>query len=365
MSEIEQWRREINDCDRQISQLLHRRAEAAREIGLHKRATGQPFYDASRQKQVLERVVGEAGAGAFPPEGLRSVFAEIMSVCLNMERPTRIGYLGPPGTFSHAAARAEFGSLPELRDFPTIRDIFSAVDKGWVDYGVVPVENSAGGMVHDTLDMFLESSALICGEILLRVSHFLLSKGKREGLKRVYSHPQGFAQCRLWLRQNLPKVDLVETASTAQGVERALEDPESAAIASALAARIHSIDILEANIEDKRDNHTRFLVLGTHPGKPAPNARTSMMFGLPDRPGALYHILGLFSEAKINLTKIESRPSRLKAWDYVFFADLEGHADDPAIAGAIAHLKETCPFFKLLGSYALAKAPGEVSVSAR
>jgi chorismate mutase/prephenate dehydratase len=355
MSEIEKQRGIISACDREIARLLHRRAEAARQIGRHKEAAGEPFYDASRQKQVLDLAVRGAGEGAFPIEGLRAVFAEIMSACLNLERPTRVGYLGPKGTFSHMAARAEFGTAPDYRELPSIEEIFRAVERGWVDYGVVPVENSVGGAIYATLDMFLDTTAMICSEILVRVAHHLIAKpGVEKGaIKRVYSHPQGFAQCRLWLKQNMPSARLVEAESTAQGALKALEDAEGAAIGSELAAQLYEMNILEPSVEDSATNRTRFFVLGKHPGKPAAKSRTSILFSLPDRPGALHHTLEMFSDAGLNLTKIESRPSRKKAWDYVFFVEMNGHVHDPMVGAALGRLERECAYFKLLGSYAI------------
>jgi chorismate mutase/prephenate dehydratase len=383
---LDACRRTINECDREIVRLLHRRAAAALEIGRHKQASGLPFYDAARQKRVLIQAVEaaareleaegrEAGAGpasavaasAFPPEGLRRVFQEIMSVCLNMERPTRVGFLGPRGTYTHLAARVEFGSSPEFRPCSTIDDLFGAVDRDWVDYSVVPIENSTGGMVHRTLDMFIESSAAlqICSEILIGIHHCLIAAGGRDTIRRIYSHPQGFEQCRVWLRQNLPGADLIEVASTAQGVERAREDDGGAAIASMLAAEEFEMNILEENIEDLKENYTRFLVIGKHTARPSGQDRTSILFTVSDRPGALHRVLADFAEARVNLTKIENRPSRRRVWDYVFFADLEGHIEEPGVAGVLGKLEKDSAFFRALGSYPVDPVPRTPTTNVR
>lgn len=360
---LAEYRREIDECDREIVRLLHRRAAAAIGIGRHKQANGQPFYDASRQKEVLRRVVEHASGGAFPAEGLRNVFSEIMSSCLNLERPIRVGYLGPAGTFSHMAAITEFGSTPELKPYPNFSDIFDAVERDWIDYGVVPVENSTNGMVHYVLDLLMNHDLIINTEILMGIHHCLLSRAAMKDIARIYSHQQGLQQCQIWLRRNLPGVDHVEVGSTAMGVQRALDDPQGAAIGSALAARLHDINILAANIEDMKDNFTRFLTLARRESAPSPHDKTSIIFSVADRPGALFEMLRHFNDSGVNLTKIESRPSRRRAWDYVFFVDMIGGHQEPHIHTVMDRIKAGSSFFKFLGSYPRDLAPREAQGS--
>jgi len=361
--ELQEYRAEIDTCDREIVRLLHRRAEAAKAIGQHKQAKGQPYYDAARQKEVLRRVVESGAGGAFPADGLRAVFSQVMSVCLNMERPIRVGYLGPAGTFSHMAATAEFGSTPDLKPYPNFSDIFDAVERGWVDYGVVPIENSTNGMVHYVLDLLATHELFINTEILLGVHHCLLSRAELDAVKRVYSHPQGLQQCQFWLRRNLPQAEQVEVSSTVAGVKRAMEEPGSAAIGSAMAAELNGMNILAANIEDMKDNYTRFLTVAKHEASTGPHHKTSVIFSVADRPGTLVETLQLFSHADINLTKIESRPSRRRAWDYVFFVDMLGGRHEAKVAEAIEKLRADCTFFKFLGSYPRDLAPREALAS--
>jgi chorismate mutase/prephenate dehydratase len=349
--ELEKYRKIISSCDQEIVKLLHQRAEAAIEIGRHKQAQGAPFYDASRQKEVLRAVLESGASGPFPQEGLREVFSEIMSACLAMERPTRIGYLGPPGTYSHQAAKAEFGSKPDLKPYPNFSDIFDAVDRQWVDYGIVPIENSTNGIVHYVLDLFLEHELTICGEIIIPVHHCLISNTSLDKIKRIYSHAQGLQQCQLWLRRNLPGAERIEVSSTTAGVTRANEEENAAAIGSELAAEIYSMDILVNKIEDMKKNFTRFLTIAKEPAKPSEHDKTSLMFSVHDKPGALVETLKYFSDGGINLTKIENRPSKRRLWDYVFFVDLIGHHQEPNIAKVMAKLQSECTFFKLLGSY--------------
>jgi len=358
---LDTLRASISACDREIVAALHRRAAAAREIGRLKHAGGAPFYDPTRQRQVIENAATAQPDGEFPTAGLHRVFEEIMSACLSLERPLTVGYLGPPGTFSHEAARKAFGSAPDLRPMVLPSDVVSAVDRGVIDYGILPIENSTGGMVNTTLDLFMEMTSTLVAEHLLHVRQCLVAgkDAKLSVLRRLYSHPQGFAQCGTWLKRHLPDVARIETSSTAEGVARALADgPTAAAIAGPQSAVELNAEVLEKGIEDRADNTTRFLVIGRHPARPSGHDLTSMMLGLPDKPGALTDLLTLLSQAGVNLTKIDSRPSRRRSWDYVFFLDVEGHVGESPLREVMLRLHEHCGFLKVLGSYPRALSPG-------
>lgn len=343
-------RREIDKVDQAIIALLDRRAQIAGRVGEVKTAKGAQFFDAGRHLSVLNGISCR-GSGDFPPEGLRNVFGEILSVCLNLQAPQKIGFLGPAGTFSQIAARRAFGRSPEFLPFLSISDIFAAVDKGRVHFGVVPVENSSGGVVHVTLDELIESDLSICAEVYIPIRHNLLCRGSLGRIRRVCTHPQVLLQCRNWLRANLPEAEQIETASTAEGARRARRSSTTATIGPSLAGEIYNLPVLDRGIEDTRDNVTRFLIIGRQAPKPSGNDRTSIMFSIKDEPGALYHLLKPFSDRKINLTKIESRPTRRRAWDYIFFVDVDGHTSDPKVSRAIDRLRRHCNFLRVLGSY--------------
>jgi chorismate mutase/prephenate dehydratase len=347
---LEQIRKAIDECDRQIIELLGKRAEAAISVGKEKKKSGKPYYDAGRQKLILNKLC-KANKTRFPNEGLRHVFAEIMSACLNLEDRQTVGYLGPEGTFTHMAAKSLFGTSADCVPYKAVEDIFMACEKGWTDFGVVPIENSAGGVVHTTLDRFIDSSLIICSEITLSIHQALMANCPLEKVKRVYSHPQAFLQCRAWLKENLPGVDLRETDSTSEGAKIATRYKNCAAIANEMAAKIYGLDVLVRGIEDVKDNITRFWNLGRTAAQSTGDDKTSIMFSVKDRPGALYELLKPFHNAGINLTKIESRPTKRRAWEYVFFVDLLGHAEDEVIADAIKQMDKHCEFIKIMGSY--------------
>jgi chorismate mutase/prephenate dehydratase len=348
---IEQIRSQIDDIDRELVRLLDKRAGLAREIGRAKLIEGhQRFFDPSRQKQVIERAI-EVSNGEFPREAIRNVFVEIMSGCLAREQPPTVGYLGPEATFTHLASLSEFGSNALHKPYESILDIFIDVDRDRLEYGVVPIENSTGGVIHTTLDMFLDFELTICSEIFLHIHHNLISRNPIENIKTVYSKIEPFQQCQTWLRENLPKVQLIEVSTTAKGVEMAKDRNYAAAIGSALAARKYNVPIVAANIEDMKDNTTRFLVIGKQQPKPTGKDKTSIMVSIHDRPGALFELLRPFQDRGKNLTKIESRPTRRKAWELVFFIDMEGHRSDPAVAEALDIVRASTGSIKIMGSY--------------
>jgi chorismate mutase/prephenate dehydratase len=346
----------IDAVDDQILALLNRRAALAGEVASRKQAAGASFYAPARERAIIDRLQ-DANPGPFPTGAIRPVFQEVISACLSLEQGVRVAYLGPEATFTHQAVRRHFGASAQSLPCGSISGVFAEVERGAADFGVVPVENSTEGVVNHTLDSFLDSPLTITAEIQVPIEHCLLARpGTSErDLERVYSHPQGLAQCRTWLQVNLPRASQVQSASTAEAARAALADPHGAAIASELAARMYGLVVLRERVQDAADNTTRFLAIG-RPGEPAPRVaggeyKTSVLLVLPDTPGSLFHVLEPLSDAGINLSKIESRPSRRRAWDYVFFLDLDGHAADPHIAPVLGKLATSCKLFKVLGSY--------------
>lgn len=265
-----------------------------------------------------------------------------------------MAYLGPEATFTHMAARRKFGSSVEFVPVASIADVFTEVEKKRADYGVVPIENSTEGVITHTLDMFIESTLKICAETLLEISQCLLSNSSLEEIKRVYSHPHAFAQVRGWLRSNLSAVECIEVSSTAEASRRAAIEPNSAAVGSELAAQVYHLNVLAKGIEDRVDNYTRFLIVGHSLVGQSENDKTSIMFSVKDRVGALYSMLLPFNKHNVNLTKIESRPSQNTIWEYIFFIDMNGHIENDNVRKAIDELRENCLYLKVLGSYPVA-----------
>jgi chorismate mutase/prephenate dehydratase len=282
---------------------------------------------------------------------VRAIYKEIISASRSLEKTLMVSYLGPEATFAHLAARQKFGSSTDYLPVRTISDVFTVVQKGQADYGVVPIENSTDGIVGHTLDMFMDSDLKISSELLLGISQNLMSKSPLDKIARVYSHPQALGQCRRWLEANLPEVEQLATSSTTQAAELAAKDPTAAAIANELAADLYGLNIIMRGIEDSQNNYTRFLIIGHSIAKKSGSDKTSIMFSIRHRVGALAEILNAFARSKLNLTRIESRPSRQKAWEYVFFVDLEGYAEDAHVIRALEDATEYCIFMKILGSY--------------
>jgi len=351
MDEIQGRRKEIDDIDSEILRLLNRRAEIVIEIGKVKKNENVEFHSPEREREILEKLERD-NPGPFPNEALRAVYREILSASLSLEQPLRVAYFGPKATFTHLAAMQQFGFSAKYIPVESIKEVFDAVEKGHVNYGVVPVENSTEGVVSYTLDMFIDSDLKIAAEIMTEVSHNLVSlTGKIEDIKKIYSHPQATAQCRGWLESNLPKIPVIEASSTARAAEIAAQDPGAGAIASELAAISYGLRVVQKRIEDVTNNYTRFLVIAKRHPSMTGRDKTSIMFSIKDRVGALYSMLEPFARNEINLTKIESRPSRKKAWDYLFFVDFEGHIDDERIKVTLEEVKNECLFLKVLGSY--------------
>lgn len=350
--QIRKLRDRIDMIDIEIQQLLNERVRLAREVARFK--SGDPegdFYRPEREAQIL-RAVMERNQGPLSDQAVASLFREIMSAALAAESPVRIGYLGPEGTYSHAAAQKHFGSFAESMPEMTIDDVFRTVEKGDANYGVVPVENSIEGVVTHTLDTFLDTPLKISGEVQLRIRHQLLSKeGGLEDIHTVYAHNQSLAQCRMWLGANLPNVRLAGVSSNAEAARLVAEHDNSAAIAGTYAAELYELDVLAGDIEDNPRNTTRFLVIGKQSPPPSGRDKSSLIVASRNQPGALHRLLAPFASHGISMTRIESRPSRQALWEYVFFIDIEGHQQDADIRDALAELESEAAFVKLLGSY--------------
>lgn len=349
---MKELRQKINKIDTKILQLINERTKSALEIGRIKTREKKEYYVPDREKEVYERLIKE-NKGPLPSRSVRAIYREIMSAALSLEKPVKVIYLGPEATFTHRAALEKFGSSVALLPAKSITEVFIEVAKGRTNYGVVPIENSTEGVVNHTLDMFIDSELQIYAEISLEVSHHLLSREKIEGVERIYSNPQALGQCRNWIESHLPRAELIEVSTTSKGAELAAREKGGAAIASELAAEVYNLKIIGRKIEDSAANVTRFLVISKTCAKRSGKDKTSLMFSIGDRVGALYAMLQPFKKYGINLTKIESRPSRRKAWDYYFFVDLEGHCQDEKVEKALKELEKECRHLKVLGSYPL------------
>lgn len=351
-------RRLIDKLDDQILASLNERAKIAMQIGKLKKDSLSGLHAPAREIEIYERL-SRVNKGPFPNEALRTVFREIISASLSLEGPLKVAYLGPKATFTHLACIQQFGSSAHYAPVDSIKEVFTEVERGRVDYGVVPIENSTEGVVNHTLDRFIDSPLKIIGEVMQEVSHHLMNKsGKLEDVRRLNSHPHAIAQCRVWLQNHLPSIPVNEVYSTARAAENCVEDPSVAAIASELAAQLYGLQIIKRRIEDNINNFTRFLVISQKELSRTGCDKTSIMFTIRDRVGALHDMLKPFSDYGLNLTKIESRPSKKKAWEYIFFVDLEGHQLDPKVREALEKLRDQCIFLKVLGSYPIAKGKG-------
>jgi chorismate mutase/prephenate dehydratase len=351
--DIQHYRKEIDRLDDEILRLLNERSKNVIEIGKLKKQSdaGANLHTPGREAQIVERLM-RRNQGPFPNEAIRSVYREIMSASLSLEGPQKVAYLGPPATFTHLACIQKFGTSAQYVPVNSIKDVFDEVERGRANFGVVPIENSTEGVVNHTLDMFIDSNLLIYGEVQQEVSHHLLSKtGRLEDIKKIYSHPHAIAQCRHWLETNLPHVPVSEVPSTARAAELCADDPTAAAIASELASQLYGLQVIKARIEDNINNYTRFLVLAKKPPERTGKDKTSVMLSVKDKVGALYDLLRPFASHGLNMTKIESRPSRRKAWEYIFFVDIEGHVEEDRVRKALEEVKGRCLFLKILGSY--------------
>ena len=354
--DLESIRGQIDGLDQQIVDLLNRRLMLAAEIGKLKRSTGAPVYVAEREDAVLRRIAA-LNRGPIKPEALQAIYREVMSAAIALEKPLLIAYLGPEASNANAAAMRKFGASVAYVGVATVADLFTAVEKGEVDYSVVPVENSTEGSVREALDCFVASDLKIVAQIHLEISHALISRSPLEKITKVYSKDQALAQCRAWLQRHLPAAALVEASSTSRAVQIAAEEPGAAAIAGELAAEHYGVPVVARQIQDKADNTTRFFIIGKQPSGSAGPGRdtTSLLVSLGDKAaahsGSLLKMLMPFAERGINLSKIESRPSKQRPWDYYFFLDVAGHQDDANVTAAVAELRKFCPLVKWLGSY--------------
>lgn len=347
---IPEHRKAIDKLDAEIVKLLNERTKHVLQIGEIKLKAGEEIYVPHRERAVLDRVC-KLNAGPITSDSLRAIYREIMSSALSLEKSMTIAYFGPEATFTHQAAIRKFGASLNYSAQKTIADVFAEVARNRADYGVVPVENSTEGVVTHTLDMFVDSDLKIVAQIVMRVQQCLMSKTSKKDIQKLFVHPQSLAQCRAWLQNNLPHVEIIETSSNARSAELAAKTKHSAALGGVLAAQRYGLDVLEADIQDNSTNTTRFLVLGRQCSPPTGKDRTSLMFSIPHQVGALHKSLAAFRKYRLNMTKIESRPSKRKAWEYFFFVDCDGHYEDKRVAKAITDLQEHCTFVKVLGSY--------------
>jgi len=348
---LQKLRDEIDSLDVKILALLNTRAKTIISIGKLKAKTKRSVYAPDREADVY-RKLAENNKGPLSNDSVKAIYREIMSGALNLEKPLSIAYFGPEFTFTHLASMKKFGASVNYKGCETIKDVFVEVGRGRADYGVVPIENSIEGAVNHTLDMFMDSDVLICSEIYLEISHNLLSRTNDAGkIRKVYSHPQVFGQCRIWLETNMPRAKLIEASSTAHAAAIASKEHGAACIATSPAAEKYNLNVLYTSIEDSSRNVTRFLVIGDTEAKPTGRDKTSVIISLKDKVGALHDMLVPFKDNKINLTKIESRPSKARAWEYCFYVDMEGHYRDARIKKALDRIRTEAAFFKVLGSY--------------
>jgi len=353
--DLNEIRGRIDKVDEQIQAMINERAKLAQLVGISKTLDGRTvdFYRPEREAQVL-RMAKERNKGPLRNEEVLRLFREIMSACLAQQEPLKVAFLGPEGTFTQSAVYAHFGHSVRALPLPSIDEVFHEVEAATADFGIVPIENSTEGTVNNTLDRFLSSPLKICGEVELRIHQFLM--GNMESLdriERICSHQQSLAQCRSWLDEHLPDVERVAVSSNAEAARRARDEKGTAAIAGQTAAEVYGLRVLAAEVEDRPDNTTRFFVLGRKLFKPSGADRTTLLVSVSntDAPGALFRLLEPLSRYNVSMTRIESRPSHRRKWDYVFFIDIEGHAEDKQVAQALAALKKRASLFRVLGSY--------------
>ncbi len=352
--QLNNLRQQIDELDGQLLTMINQRARLAQNVAEVKIASGEDisFYRPEREVSVLRRVM-KNNQGPATDDGVARIFREIMSTCLALEKPLRVAFLGPEGTFTQQAAFQHFGQAIQTSPLASIDAVFREVTNAISEYGIVPVENSTEGVVTHTLDSFINYPKVhICGEVVLRIHHNLMSRAEQvSDIKELVSHEQSFAQCRGWLDRYLPTVKRTNVASNGEAARLAAENPSIGAIAGNIASRLYQVDILQKNIEDEPDNTTRFLVIGTQPVLATGKDKTSLLLSTDNRPGSLYDMLEPFSRHAISMTKIESRPSKQANWDYVFFLDISGHKDDTNVAAALSDLREKVSICKVLGSY--------------
>jgi chorismate mutase/prephenate dehydratase len=363
---LERLREQISGLDQELIRLLNERSKLVVKVGRRKRDAGIPIYAPHREQEVLDRVV-KANRGPLPSRTIEAVYRELMSGSFALENPLRIGYLGPPGSYSHLAATKQFGSSVAYEDLHEIGGVFTEVRRGHVDYGLAPIENSLGGGITETLDAFkaTRGEVSIYAEAQLNVHHSLLANCEPKQVRRIHSKPEVFSQCRMWLATQYPQAQLIPAASSSRAAQTAVEEnrtaesigaePGSAAIGSELAGKLYGLNVLFARIEDDPNNITRFAVISRQRAKRSGDDKTSVMFNTVDKPGALVDVLLVFKEAGINLSHIDKRPSGKTNWEYTFFVDLLGHRDDRPVAAALREAASHCKELIVLGSYPRSK----------
>lgn len=347
---LEELRRKIDELDHQLVKLLNERARIVVEIGKLKNMTDKPVYSPDREKEVLAKIV-EANEGPLPDKCLVAIWRELMSGSFVLERTLRIGYLGPAGSFSHTAAMLKFGQSVEYEPLADITSIFEEVSKGHCDLGLAPVENTMGGGVIETLDALIDSDVKVCAEVLMAIHHNLLANCSLEQIEKIYSKPEVFAQCRNWLSATFKGTQTIPVASTARAAQLAAEEPKTAAIGSSIAAELYGLKIICENIEDTANNVTRFLVISRQDAKPTGEDKTAILFSTAHKAGALADVLDVFKRYSINLTNIESRPSRKREWEYYFFVDFLGHRTEEYVREGLEESRKHCLQLSILGSF--------------
>ena len=348
--ELQELRERIDEVDTQIVELLNQRAEVVVRVGKLKTASNSAIYAPDREQQVFDKIRA-ANRGPLPDRCLMAIYRELMSGSLALENPQRVAYLGPEGSFSNLAAIKKFGACVEYHPVVDIGTVFQEVARGHADYGLVPIENSSSGGVVDTLDAFVEAAVTICAEIVLPIHHNLLALCPAEEVRKIYSKPEVFGQCRQWLGSAMSGIDLIPEASTARAAERAAPEPNAAAIGSTLAGELYGLKVVCANVEDNPNNVTRFFVIGREPARPTDSDKTALMFVTAHKAGALAEVLNVFAERGINLTNITSRPNKKHNWEYYFFADAEGHYQSDGMRRAIEEARQHCLQLEWLGSF--------------
>ena len=347
---LDELRNRIDEIDHQLVELLNERAHVVVEIGRLKSKTGGQIYAPDREKQVLEKIT-KANKGPLPDKCLVAIWREMMSGSFVLERPLRIGYLGPGGSFSHTAAMLKFGQSVEYQPLADIRSIFDEVSKGHCDLGLVPIENTTGGGVIETLDALIDSDVKICSEVLMTIHHNLLGNCLLEQIEKIYSKPEVFAQCRNWLSATFKEAKTIAVASTAKAAQMAADESGAAAIGSRVAAELYGLKVVCENIEDVTNNITRFLVVGREDAKPTGEDKTAILFSTAHKAGALADVLDVFKQHNINLTNIESRPSKKRQWEYYFFVDFVGHQTDKQVQKGVEEARKHCLQLSILGSF--------------
>jgi len=348
--QLEAIRHRLDALDDRLVALINERAELARLVGTAKAQAGMRVYAPDREREVLSRICTR-NEGPLDDATLRSIYRELMSASLKLERSPRIAILGPPGSYSHVAGRRKFGMSVEFEALPTISAVFDEVQRGHAEYGLVPIENAIAGGIGETIDALIEREAHVCGELMLAVHHHLLGTGPLEAVREVCSKPEVFHQCEKWLASTGFASKVAAVGSTSAAAERARSDPGVAAIASDLAAELYGLNVLAEHVEDDAGNTTRFLIIGDAPLRPTGSDKTSIAFGTGHRAGTLAEVLDVFRTRRINMTRIESRPNRRKRWEHYFLVDFEGHADTPGVRAALEEMSARSSFWKVLGSY--------------